>query len=86
MTTKYFRCPHCTTDNKVDKLDFDEAIKKNLLPTGVMAGATLVAGALTGGIGAVVLGSIFAANGAVNYFSVECGKCGRRFSIKRWEG
>jgi len=85
MTTRYFTCPHCKTDNKVNKLDFGEAISENVLPTALKGGAMLVAGALTAGIGAVLLGGIFTAQGAVDYFSIECGKCGQRFFIKRWE-
>lgn len=88
MSAKYFPCKHCGASNKVEKKDFADSIEDNAGPIAGRALVTLLAAAVTapiGGIGGVVAGALFTVEGARDYFSLECGRCGNRFFIKRWE-
>ena len=88
MATKYYKCKHCQAINSVSDKDFLQAIEENAGPIAAKAAIMLLATAITapvGGLGGVVAGTLFTAEGARNYLSLECGKCKRRFFIKRWE-
>jgi hypothetical protein len=89
MEVRYYPCTHCGTSNKVYAKDFANTLEDSAGPIAGKALITLAATAITapiGGIGGVVAGALFAVQGARDYFSVECGHCGRRFFVKRWEG
>ncbi len=72
----------------MEEKEFLDSVEDNAAPIAKKAIITLAATALTapiGGIGGVLAGALFTVEGARDYFSLECGKCGERFFIKRWE-
>ncbi len=85
---KYYVCKNCGEKNKVDEKDFIGFVGDNAGPMAGRAAITLLAAVVTapiGGIGGIVAGALFTAEGARDYLSLECGKCKERFFIKRWE-
>lgn len=68
--------------------DFLETVEEKAGPIAGRAAIALLAAAVTAplaGVGGAVAGALFAVEGMRDYLSLECGTCGERFFIKRWE-
>jgi hypothetical protein len=83
MADKQFKCTHCQAMNTVHEADYNEIVAS----AGGKAALTLLATVLTlplGGIGGLLAGTYFSADGVYNYAFAECTTCNRRFPIARW--
>ena len=81
-----YKCPHCGKTTVVNEESWDERLMENLPSNLLKASLVTLAGALTGGVGGVVLGGVFYGGSIVKFFNgktVTCRnpQCGEEFSI-----
>lgn len=85
MGVSRYKCPHCGGVTEISERPWDEKLTENLPKSLLKAVAVTAATVVTlpaGGIGGLILGSVFYGNSVVKFFNgqqITCGKCGKTF-------
>lgn len=82
--TKNYKCPHCGQINKIDEPSWVENFGENLPENLGKAILITAAGAVTAGIGGLILGGVFYGGAVVKYVNgtkATCGYCGEDFRL-----
>jgi hypothetical protein len=83
MSKKKCKCPHCERENVYIEPSWDEAFAEKLPENIAKTIGVTVLTILTGGLGLIVGGLLYAENVAryLDGVSMTCGGCGRQFKV-----